>query len=139
MSNLHNFQGVVIGMTSQSHHVTQARHESRETIKTKDICFCEESFIDRSFLVLEILRRGDFVPPIAAQAKKAHGEQSEKCISKSLSKIINKRYLRCLKEVSKYAHNPASICFFISSKSTMQTLEKGVKFKLTIETPEQRH
>ena len=35
-------------------------------METKDTCFCEESFIDRSFLVLEILR--------AIQAKKADNE-----------------------------------------------------------------
>ena len=39
-------------------------------METKDTCFCEESFIDRSFLVLEILR--------AAQAKKVHGENRVK-------------------------------------------------------------
>ena len=27
-------------------------------METKDTCFCEENFIDRSFLVLEILRGG---------------------------------------------------------------------------------
>ena len=54
MSNLHNLQGVVIEMTSYSDHVTQTKHENRETMETKDICFCEESSIDRSFLVLEI-------------------------------------------------------------------------------------
>ena len=43
-------------------------------METKDTCFCEENLIDRSFLVLEIFERGLFVPPIAAQAKKTHGE-----------------------------------------------------------------
>ena len=50
-------------------------------METKDTCFCEESFIDRSFFVLEILRGGGahFVPPpsptpMAAQAKQSHGE-----------------------------------------------------------------
>ena len=47
MCNLHNLQGVVIEMTSKSHHVTQTKHENRQTM---DACFCEESFIDRSFL-----------------------------------------------------------------------------------------
>ena len=35
--------------------MTQTKHENRQTMETKDTCFCEESFIDRSFLVLEIL------------------------------------------------------------------------------------
>ena len=39
-------------------------------METKDTCFCEESFIDRSFLVLEILR--------AIQAKKADNENRVK-------------------------------------------------------------
>ena len=30
------------------------KHENRQTMKAKDRCFCEEIFIDRSFLVLEI-------------------------------------------------------------------------------------
>ena len=38
------------------------QHENRQTIKTKDTCFCEESFIDRLFLVLKILRSGNCVP-----------------------------------------------------------------------------
>ena len=42
--------------------VTMAQHENRQTIKTKDTCFCEESFIDRLFLVLKILRSGNCVP-----------------------------------------------------------------------------
>ena len=37
-----------------------------------DTCFCEKSFIDRSLLVLKILKGG--IPPIATQAKKANGE-----------------------------------------------------------------
>ena len=45
-------------MTSYSHHVTQTKHESRQTTGTKDTCYCEERFIDRSFLVLEILSGG---------------------------------------------------------------------------------
>ena len=63
MSNLHNLQGVVIEMTSYSDHVTQTKHENRETMETKDICFCEESSIDRSFLVLEILSGSNLCPP----------------------------------------------------------------------------
>ena len=38
-------------------YVTQTKPENRQTMKIMDTCFCEESFIDRSFLVLEILRR----------------------------------------------------------------------------------
>ena len=38
--------------------MTQTKHENRQIMETKDICFCEESFIDRSFLVLTILRWG---------------------------------------------------------------------------------
>ena len=62
MSNLHNLQGVVIEMTSYSDQVTQTKHENRETMETKDTCFCEESSIDRSFLVLEILSGGNLCP-----------------------------------------------------------------------------
>ena len=44
-------------------------------MEAKDTCFYEESFIDRSFLVLEILRGGTLCsPPMATQAKEAHGE-----------------------------------------------------------------
>ena len=46
-------------------------------METKDTCFCEESLLDRSFLVLEILTGGGgnwFVASMATQAKKAHGE-----------------------------------------------------------------
>ena len=44
-------------------------------METKDTCFCEESLIDRSFLILEILgTKGTKCPPMATQAKKAHGE-----------------------------------------------------------------
>ena len=45
-------------MTSYSHQLTQTKHKNRQTIETKDTCFSEENFIDRSFLVLEILREG---------------------------------------------------------------------------------
>ena len=52
-------------MTSHLHHMTQTKHKNRQTMETRDTCFCGESFIDRSFLVLEILR-GHFVhsPPL---------------------------------------------------------------------------
>ena len=68
MSSLHNLQGVIIEieMTSYSHHVTQTKHENRQTMETKGICFLEESFIDRSFIVLEILR--------LHKTKTAHGK-----------------------------------------------------------------
>ena len=42
-------------MKSYSHHATQAKHENRQTMGTKDTRYCEERFIDRSFLVLEVL------------------------------------------------------------------------------------
>ena len=58
MSNLHNLQRVVIEMTSYSHHMTQTKHKNRQAMETNDTCFCEESFIDRLFLVWEILRGG---------------------------------------------------------------------------------
>ena len=45
-------------MTSYSHHATQTKHENRQTKGTKDTHYCEERFIDRSFLVLEILSGG---------------------------------------------------------------------------------
>ena len=64
-------------MTSYSHQLTQTKHKNRQTIETKDTCFSEENFIDRSFLVLEILREGGDLchpAPMATQAKKVHGE-----------------------------------------------------------------
>ena len=66
-------------MTSYSHQLTQTKHKNRQTIETKDTCFSEENFIDRSFLVLEILREGGggdlcHPAPMATQAKKVHGE-----------------------------------------------------------------
>ena len=45
-------------MTSYSHHATQNKHENRQTMGTKDTRYCEERFIKRSFLVLEILSGG---------------------------------------------------------------------------------
>ena len=45
-------------MTSWSHHVMETKHENKQTMETKDRCFCEESFIDRSFLILEIFLGG---------------------------------------------------------------------------------
>ena len=43
-----------------------------------DIYFFEKSFIDRSFLVLEILKSGTLCPtpisPMARKVKKAHGK-----------------------------------------------------------------
>ena len=42
--------------------MTKKEHEHRQTIEKKDTLFCEESFIDRSFLALEILRGGHFMP-----------------------------------------------------------------------------
>ena len=62
-------------MTSLSHHVSQTKHKNRQTMETKDTCFYEGSFIDRSFLVLEILRGALCATLVATQAKKAHGEQ----------------------------------------------------------------
>ena len=75
ISNLNNLQRVVIEMTSQLHQVTQTKHKNKQTMETKETCFCKQSFIDRSFLVLEILR-GHSVPssPMATQAKTAHDE-----------------------------------------------------------------
>ena len=40
-------------MTSLLHHVTQAKHKNMQKMEVKDICFCEESFMNKSFLVLE--------------------------------------------------------------------------------------
>ena len=56
-----------------------SKHENRQTMETKkkDTCICEESFIDKSLLNLEILRGEGgalCVPPITTQTKKAHGE-----------------------------------------------------------------
>ena len=45
-------------MTSYLHHATQTKHGNRQTMGTKDTRYCEERFIDRSFLVLEILSGG---------------------------------------------------------------------------------
>ena len=74
MSNLHNLQEMVIEMTPYLHHVVQPKHKNRQRMEAKDICFCGESFSNRSFLVLEILREGIYAPPMATQAKKAHVE-----------------------------------------------------------------
>ena len=79
MSNLHNFPRVVTEMMSKSHHMTHTKHENRQTMETKGTCFCEESLIDRSFLVLELLNGGFLcasLPPLpmATQAKKANDE-----------------------------------------------------------------
>ena len=63
MSNLHNMLAVVIEITSYLHHVTPTKYENRETIETKDTCFWEERFIDRSFLLLEILKAEILCPP----------------------------------------------------------------------------
>ena len=44
---------------------------------TKDTYFCEESFIHRLFLVLEILKREGYKmpsPPMATQDQKTHGK-----------------------------------------------------------------
>ena len=80
MSNLHDLQEMVIEMTSYLHHVVQPKHKNRQRMEAKDICFCGESFSNRSFLVLEILREGIYAPPppppppMATRAKKAHVE-----------------------------------------------------------------
>ena len=58
MYNLHNFQGLVIEMTSYSHHATKIKHENRPKMRTKDTCYYEKRFIDKSFLVFEILSGG---------------------------------------------------------------------------------
>ena len=62
MSNLNNMLAVVIEITSYLHHVTQTKYENRETIEAKDTCFWEEPFIDRSFLLLEILKAETLCP-----------------------------------------------------------------------------
>ena len=43
-------------MTSWSNRMTQTKHENVQIMETKDTYFCEESFIDRSFLILTILK-----------------------------------------------------------------------------------
>ena len=53
--------------------MTQTKHKNSQTVETKDACFCEESFIDRSFLVLDILKEA-LCALMATQTKKAHGE-----------------------------------------------------------------
>ena len=62
-------------MTSYSHQLTQTKHKNRQTIETKDTCFSEENFIDRSFLVLEVLREGGGIcatlPPWLHKPKKS--------------------------------------------------------------------
>ena len=61
-------------MTLESHHVTKTKHESRQTKERQDKCFCEESFIDRSLSVLEILKGGILYNEMATHAIKARGE-----------------------------------------------------------------
>ena len=36
--------------------MTETKHENKQTVEINNTCFCEESLIDKSFLVLEILR-----------------------------------------------------------------------------------
>ena len=43
--------------------MTQTKHENKQKTETTDTCFCEKSFIDRSFLVLEILKGAPCAPP----------------------------------------------------------------------------
>ena len=62
MSNLHNLQEVVMEMTPYLHHVVQTKNKNRQAMEAKDICFCEKSFSNRSFLALEILREGICAP-----------------------------------------------------------------------------
>ena len=64
-------------MTSQSHYMTQTKQENRQIMETKDTRFCEESFIDVSFLVLEIFGGSTKSPatPYAWTIIKTHGEQ----------------------------------------------------------------
>ena len=45
--------------------MTQTKHENEQTMETKDTCFRKGSFIDRSFLVLKILRGQFALPPTA--------------------------------------------------------------------------
>ena len=54
--------------------MTKTKHESRQTKERQDKCFCEESFIDRSLSVLEILKRGVLYNEMATHAIKARGE-----------------------------------------------------------------
>ena len=74
MSYLHNFQkgGHINNVIVISCDTVQTRKQPQ--IGDKGYMFFEESFIDRSVLILEILR-GKFESPMATQAKKAHGEQ----------------------------------------------------------------
>ena len=63
MSNLLNLQRVIIEMKSQSYQIIQTKHENKQTTGTAGTCFCEKSFIHRSFLVQEILNRAPCAPP----------------------------------------------------------------------------
>ena len=58
MSNVHNLNGVVLEMTSYLYLLTKSKHENKKTIKTYHPYFCEENFIDKLFLVFEILIGG---------------------------------------------------------------------------------
>ena len=40
-------------ITSLSNHVTQTKHKIKQAMERKDTCFCQESFKDRSILVLD--------------------------------------------------------------------------------------
>ena len=55
MSNVHNLNGVVLEMTSYLYQVTKSKLENKKTIKRNHPYLCEENFIDKSFLVFEIL------------------------------------------------------------------------------------
>ena len=49
--------------------MTQIKHKRRQTMETNDTRFCEKSFIDRSFLVFEILRGGGKKKQMASRVK----------------------------------------------------------------------
>ena len=73
MSNLYNLQAGGPTNDAITHHVRQTKHKNMQTMESKKTCFCEESFIDRWFLDLKILRveGKHFVisSPIATQAE----------------------------------------------------------------------
>ena len=57
MSNLDNLQGVVIRKEGIVTLRDTNQTRNLQTIDSRDACFCEESVIDRSFVILRILRR----------------------------------------------------------------------------------
>ena len=108
MSNLHNLQMVVIERSS-------TENRNRKTIKTKDTWFCEEIFIDRSFLFLEILKGAlcDKPPP-----------HPPPCLHKLNNPMVN----RVNQSYQVFRYFISIICFYKLGFSFLYIHEKFITF-----------